>query len=120
VESFYRKHEATYGYSVKGEPLEVVNIAVTAVGVVKKPALNKHPRRKMLSAAKPKKREVYFEKIGDYVDTPIYAREKLWVSDVIAGPAVVEQFDCTTIINPGWSSSIDDLLNIIMLKENRS
>jgi N-methylhydantoinase A len=33
---------------------------------------------------------------------------------MIAGPAVVEQFDATTVIPPGWTGRVDGYRNLIL------
>jgi len=35
---------------------------------------------------------------------------------VITGPAVVEQFDATTVIPPGWGAQVDRRRNLILHK----
>ncbi|MCX7139918.1 MAG: hypothetical protein NT123_02225 [Proteobacteria bacterium] len=46
--------------------------------------------------------------------TPILAREGLSVGDIIEGPAIVEQFDTTTVIEPGDSAQVDEMGNLII------
>jgi len=36
------------------------------------------------------------------VEATVYERDMLDVGSAIGGPAVVEQFDATTVIPPGW------------------
>ena len=36
-----------------------------------------------------------------WLDTPVYAREKLPLDAVITGPAILEQMDATTVLEPG-------------------
>ena len=38
----------------------------------------------------------------------VYERDGLAVGATIEGPAIVEQFDATTIVPPGWSGRVDD------------
>ena len=44
-------------------------------------------------------RPVWFD--GSWRETPVYAREKLPLDAVIAGPAILEQMDATTVLEPG-------------------
>lgn len=44
-------------------------------------------------------RPVWFD--GTWHETPVYAREKLPLDATIAGPAVLEQLDATTVLEPG-------------------
>jgi N-methylhydantoinase A len=44
----------------------------------------------------------------------LYERDRLDVGSTIAGPAIVEQFDATTVIPPGWSARVDGYRNLIL------
>jgi len=69
-------------------------------------------------AAEPKERRpVYFAEVGAYVDCPIYDRYSLAAGAAFAGPAVVEEFDSTTVVHPGFSVSVDDVGNLIIERE---
>jgi N-methylhydantoinase A len=57
-------------------------------------------------------RAVWFE--GGFRDTPIYQREKLPLDANFAGPAVIEQLDCTTVIDPGNRVELDALGNLLV------
>ena len=45
-------------------------------------------------------------------DTPIYRREHLAVGATLDGPAIVEQLDATTLIEPGDHARVDALGNL--------
>ncbi len=57
-------------------------------------------------------RAVWFE--GGFRDTPIYQREKLPQAARFTGPAVIEQLDCTTVIDPGNRVELDALGNLLV------
>jgi len=57
-------------------------------------------------------RQVWFE--GGFRDTPIYQREKLPQDARFAGPAIIEQLDCTTVIDPGSRVELDALGNLLV------
>jgi N-methylhydantoinase A len=46
--------------------------------------------------------------------TPIYAREKLPLDKEIAGPAIIEQLDCTTVLEPGCRARLDAHGNLLI------
>ena len=48
------------------------------------------------------------------VDARIYERDLLDVGVTIIGPAIVEQFDATTVIPSGWSGRVDGYRNLIL------
>lgn len=51
---------------------------------------------------------------GTWLDTPVYAREKLPLDAVIEGPAILEQMDATTVLEPGDRARSDADGNIII------
>ena len=56
--------------------------------------------------------EVYFE--GNWIPTKIYEREKLRPNNQIEGPAIVTEFDSTTVILSGHRAEVDRYLNILI------
>ena len=48
------------------------------------------------------------------VDCPVYQRERLDVGLTVAGPAILDQFDCTTVICPGQTARVDEWKNLIV------
>jgi N-methylhydantoinase A len=57
-------------------------------------------------------RRVWFD--GKWLDTPILARAAFRDGDTVTGPAIVEQFDTTTVIEPGDAATIDAQGNLII------
>jgi len=112
VAAFHRRHREVYGYSAEGEPVEVVNVRLRAVGAIPKPRLRELPPRR--GGAQPvSRRPVYFESTG-WVETPVYEREAMGGGGRLAGPAIVEQYDSTTVVYPGWRASVDRFGNLIL------
>jgi N-methylhydantoinase A len=58
-------------------------------------------------------REVYAE--GRWHSAGVYARDRLRPGDRIAGPAVVQQVDATTVIEPGAVATVDKIGNLRIL-----
>ncbi|TWG67368.1 hydantoinase/oxoprolinase family protein [Aminobacter sp. J44] len=69
-------------------------------------------REKTLPAALVERRPVWFD--GEWIDTPVYAREKLPLDAAFDGPAILEQFDATTVIEPNTRATTDRDGNIII------
>jgi N-methylhydantoinase A len=59
-------------------------------------------------------RTVHFETTG--IETPLYERDGLDIGATIEGPAIIEQFDATTVIPPGWSARVDGTRNLVIEK----
>ncbi len=106
---FHRRHAEAYGYSAEDEPVELVNLRLRAVGAIPKPDLKGKKQ-----TSKPKKtgtRRVYFETDGGWAETPVYERGSGGGFD---GPAIVEQYDATTVVYPGWAAETDAVGNMIL------
>ena len=65
-----------------------------------------------LSKARTGTRRVWFE--SGWQETPIYAREKLPLAAKLEGPAVIEQMDSTTVVEPNNTVDIDEVGNLII------
>ena len=51
---------------------------------------------------------------GAMHDCAIYQRERLDVGHEIAGPAIIEQYDCTIVLEPGQVATVDPFKNLIV------
>jgi N-methylhydantoinase A len=115
LDRFHAEHDRTYGFAAPGEPVEVVSLRLTSVGRIAKPPL-RHLRAGDTPAAK-EHRPVFFAEAGDYVDCPIHDRTTLPAGTLLRGPVVVEQFDSTTVVHPGFTVRVDDVGNLVIEKE---
>ncbi len=115
VERFHAEHDRTYGFSAPAEPVECVSLRSTSVGRIAKPPLR--PLDAGGSAEPKARRPVYFAESGDYVDCPIYDRYALPAEARFGGPAVIEEFDSTTVVHPGFAVRVDDVGNLIIERE---
>jgi N-methylhydantoinase A len=103
--SFHEKHEQTYGHANAQEPVQLVNLRLTAVG--KLPDL-KLTQPSDPSSARVRSRDVWFAATG-FVPAKVHWRNGLATGESITGPAIIEALDSTTVIPPGWTGRIDDL-----------
>jgi N-methylhydantoinase A len=110
VAGFHDEHDRAYGFSAEQEPVEVVNLRLTAVGRIAKPQL---PRLEAGAAPRERaRRPVFFAEGDDYVDCPVYDRYELGAGAELVGPAVVEELDSTTVVHPGWQARVDEHGNL--------
>jgi len=65
-----------------------------------------------LERARLRSRPVWFD--GGWRETPVWSRLDLPPGATIAGPAILEQADATTVIEPGFAGRIDLLGNLIV------
>jgi N-methylhydantoinase A len=114
--SFDEVHRGMFGHSAPEEPVEIVSYRVRGVGQVPAVEMPRFERAgTALKDALRETRKVRFD--GKSVDCPIYQREKLDVGLTFSGPAVLDQFDCTTVICPGQTARVDEWKNIIVTQE---
>jgi N-methylhydantoinase A len=69
-------------------------------------------RAARLEDARLEMRPVWFD--GEWHDTPVYSRDKLPLDAVVKGPAIVEQMDATTVLEPGDVALSDRDGNLII------
>lgn len=115
LRNFHDEHERAYGFAAPNEPVEFVNLRVTAVGGIAKPKLHELPKSTgSPDAAKRSVRKVYFAEAGGFIDCPSYDRYKLAAGSVIEGPAIVEELDSTSVIHPGYRAEVDRYGNMLV------
>ncbi|MFQ5840458.1 MAG: hydantoinase/oxoprolinase family protein [Candidatus Methylomirabilales bacterium] len=114
---FLQAHEETYGFAAEDEPIQVVNLRLVARGLPDPPEL---PREKPggpdSSAALIGRRRVDFAEVGGLLDTAVYDRARLAAGNRLSGPAVIEQFDSTTLLYPGQEAMVDEL-GFLLIRE---
>ena len=101
--AFETHYEATYGYRIPDEIIELVQFNVTVLGDTAKPELPLLPEG--LPASPAGTRRAWFSAEGA-VECPVYARDDLSPADRIAGPAIIEELDSTTVVHPGQHFAI--------------
>jgi N-methylhydantoinase A len=115
-EEFDLEHKRQFGHSAPDEPVEVVSYRVRGVGLVPAVSMPKYaPLGLKLSDALRETRQVRFD--GETIACPVYQREKLDVGLTLRGPAILDQFDCTTVICAGQVARIDEWKNLIVTEE---
>ncbi len=111
VQSFHAEHQREYNFRRDSAPVSFFRLNLKAVGVVPKAEFAVQEP----TGATPEpigRRKVWFE--GHALDTPIYQRDHLPCGFSFLGPAIVEQVDATTVVQPGASAEVDRYLNIII------
>lgn len=102
-EAFLAAHERIHGHGERG-PARFVNLRAVATAAPEA-ATQMDYCPSGVGAAKGY-RSVLFGESTSRVDAALIDRAALSVGDVIAGPAIVEQSDTTTLIDPGWEARV--------------
>ena len=144
---FHAQHLRTYGHESPGEPVQMVNVRVTATG--RMPRVEFHARAATQgtpaagagAGAGATEREVWF---GEPIRCPVVGRHDLPSASgradpdvpappglnagdgdgdgdgaVRTGPFIVEEMDCTVVVPPGWSAALDERGFIVMARHGR-
>ena len=115
AEAFDAAHRRLYGFAAEGEPVQLVTFRIEASGLVPKAAFPAQPDGPAdASAAVTGRRNVWLPEAGGFVSCPVYDRDRLCPGHCIAGPAVVEQMDATTVILPGMAARVEPYANLIL------
>ncbi|MGZ3326742.1 MAG: hydantoinase/oxoprolinase family protein [Xanthobacteraceae bacterium] len=115
-ERFDERHAHSHGHAAKERTVEVVSYRLRVRVAVPK----YEPREAAVPACRPAagavkgKRAVSFN--GPLIDAVLYERDRLDIGATIAGPALVEQFDATTVIPPGWNAHVDGYGNLVLAR----
>jgi N-methylhydantoinase A len=116
INRFHGVHERYYGYSMPKEEVAIVNYRLVATGVRSKPEIKSIDKLSNdTSLAHKGERRVHFKEEG-WVRCRVYDRELLQPGNIVRGPCVVEEWDTTTIVNKGYSGTIDNYGNILLTK----
>ena len=113
--AFVAEHDRLYGFVAENEPIQLVTFRAEATGIVRKatirPAVDAGPDPRAVESGR---RDVWLPEMDGFVSCPLYDRERLAAGNRIAGPAIVEQMDATTLIVPGATATVDPYLNLLM------
>ena len=114
LSDFGRKHRQVYGYTSPADPVNIASLNLTSVIVL--PKVRRVTTGMGSAAVSPGAR------VGErnvlYPDrerlSAIYSRAELRSGNSISGPAIIEQYDSTTLIPGNWKVRVDGYSNLIM------
>ena len=116
-EAFGVEHERTYGHRAGvEEPVELVSLEVIGRGIPDAPRAAAAAAASLapdIAIAVPR-RHAYFGPGNGWLDTVIVNRSDLKTPH--AGPCIVEEYDATCLVPPGWTARLDEYGNIVMMR----
>jgi N-methylhydantoinase A len=114
VERFHDLHEATYRSRFDDREVQIINLRVVGVGKLAtatevgggscEPHVP-HPADEIETCFR-------VTEVPTFCATKVYERTQLQPGATIVGPAIVEQTDTTTVIEPGFTAVVDGKLNL--------
>ena len=114
-QAFAAAYFRRFGIELAEIPPVLVNLHTAVIGVrpeISLAALAATERAPTLKAAQVGERRVWFT--DGWRQTPVYAREKLPRDALFEGPAILDQLDCTTVVEPGDKVRQDKLGNLLI------
>lgn len=111
TEAFETLYRTEYGTTLDGIPVALVGLVTAVEGIRPKPPLGSDAAQDTGRAEPTGHRDVWF---GGWLHTPIYDRATFRPGMTFDGPAIVEQGDTTSVIEPGQIARVDRLQNILI------
>ncbi|MDH3742351.1 MAG: hydantoinase/oxoprolinase family protein, partial [Hyphomicrobiales bacterium] len=108
---FFDEHRRAYGHFDPDAPVEVINLRLSAVGKLRRFEVAAPRDRK--AGKQMGSRTIWFDETGG-LESAVWHRDRLAPGSVVSGPAVIEQFDATTLVPPGATAKIDEAGNMMI------
>ena len=112
AEAFGKEHERTYGHKAEGDPIQIVNLRLTA-RVRRGPEARRETLLVPSARASAAAREAYFGAAHGVLHTPVIGRQDLGAQSRL-GPLLIDEYDATTLIPPGATARLDAHGNIVI------
>ncbi len=116
-ESFQEAYRRHYGRHLQDLELEVTTWRLLASGPMPAPEFRGLAARGSpaeLDAARKGDRRAYFPEYEGYRETPVYFRYRLQTAAAVVGPAIIEEEECTTIVGPDATATVDAVGNLVV------
>jgi N-methylhydantoinase A len=113
---FHAAHERRFGYCDHGERVQVVNVRLKARGVTTASVLEQHELLSEVTAQPVMMRQAIFTTHEQLIscEVPVYERASLQPGGTLTGPAIITQYDTTTIVPPSWQIHVDAFENLVI------
>jgi len=115
VERFHDRHQAVHGHAARGAAVEAESYRLRAVVPV--PRIAPDAAGTGGGAGAPAARRRIVTAAGDAAEAAIWRRADIRADDIIAGPAIIEQPDATTVVPAGWTARRDAAGNLDLRRE---
>lgn len=111
-DTFRAAYQKKYGYQMDGFDVEIINLRLSVTGIADKPIFERHsPADGTVPVVKGRRRVVFQ---NGTEETDVYERSSLRTGNSAMGPAIVESYDSTVLIPPGFSMRVDDYLDLVI------
>ncbi len=112
--AFAEVYTRLYTHLYEGSRIQALHWRVLCSGPTPKVDMTRQAGTDAGGEARKGSRQAYFPDSGGFVEVPVYDRYALKPGQEIAGPAIVEERESTTVVPPGDTLSVDDHLNLLL------
>ena len=106
AKAFHARHRQTYGHDNRGEPVQLVNVRLAAIGEIPPLTIRDATAAPGTNAVK-SRRPVWFSGHGES-EAQVIDRARWPAGSSVAGPAVIESLESTILVPPGWRAMMND------------
>jgi N-methylhydantoinase A len=116
AQQFHLAHERRFGYNDPNERIQVVNVRLKARGSVDLPVLERLTPDPQIEVKPVATGQVVFASSDGPAtyEVPVYDRASLLPGTTLSHPAIITQYDTTTVVPPAWSVSVDVFGNLLI------
>jgi len=112
-EAFGAAHQTSYGYRSDDEPVQFVALKVLGQGISEHLRVPDRVQRDREKDGAATARRAYFGPQRGWMMANVTSRIAM-TAKAVAGPLIIEEYDTTTVVSPGWSARLDGWNNIVM------
>ncbi len=114
---FEEAYARQYRHILRDSPVEITAVRLAAIGETEKPQVSEVLARSASDEASLiGSRDIHFGSKAAQLQFALHDRARLRCDDIIQGPAVIEEWNSTVVVNPGQQATVDRYGNLILEK----
>ena len=123
VRDFEKNYRRRFSFLMEDKPIvveavsvEAISSASTSEATLAGAAAAREPAARESAAAPAPAESVRMYVAGGWADAGLYQRADIAAGSVIPGPAIIAEANSTTVIEPGWAATVNDLNHLVLLR----
>jgi 5-oxoprolinase (ATP-hydrolysing) len=112
AKAFEEAYLRRFSFLMPGKPITVEAVSVELTGASEPVADGVAPRPPRGAPARPATARVFTG--GRWARVNLHRREDLDPGDAVRGPAVIVEANATTVVEPGWMATLNDLNHLVL------
>jgi 5-oxoprolinase (ATP-hydrolysing) len=118
LRDFETSYQQRFSFLMRDRPVVVEAVSAEAIGAteVSEAALANRGQERPGARSAVCARQVRMYVAGAWAEAGLYQRSEMTVGSVVPGPAIVAEANSTTVIEPGWAATVNDLGHLVLLR----